>query len=413
MTHELKILNMLLDRYERSGHCLPGKESNRRIMLNLTGGEYKEYRENDPSIAEINHSIKSLESEGLIAPYWREGYEDWLYGRISLNLNSLEKAYSKAGRKPLSETADILLNIIQRALIQIATTWKLRFLKDESARLQNSLRTSRLLPKDTAQVEAITKVLQYTEKGPELMRVISTNCFQDSKYLEQNLLSNLVSIAKAYEPDLVANQALDDELLTQNVVLEQLGILTYPEIFEFCGNAILIFSEGSVNTGVFENGFCLQSENLHNLAGVDISGIQNLYFIENRTNYRYIVRHGIQEDTLVFYHGGFYSPMKLMLFNMISKSAGPNTNFYFWGDIDLGGFLMYTRLKKNIFAELRPWKMGLEDYEAYKSQGVMRSESYIELLRIRTDDKQFDPCFFPVSNAILESKTTVEQEVML
>ena len=134
MTHEVRILNLLLDRYERSGHCLPGKESNRRIMLNFAGGEYKEYRENDPCIADINNDIESLAAERLITTYWRKGYESWLYGRISLNLDELDRAYAKAERKPITAMVDNLRNAIHQAMAKIQTRWKLKFLEDEAAR---------------------------------------------------------------------------------------------------------------------------------------------------------------------------------------------------------------------------------------------------------------------------------------
>ena len=67
MAPDLDILNLLLDRYERSGHCLPGKQSNRRVALSLTRGEYPPYRENDPYTQEINRAIERLAAEQLVA----------------------------------------------------------------------------------------------------------------------------------------------------------------------------------------------------------------------------------------------------------------------------------------------------------------------------------------------------------
>jgi len=64
MAYEVDILNLLLDRYERSGHCLPGKESNRRIMLNLSKGEIKGYRENDPYEPLVKTLFQLIASEG-------------------------------------------------------------------------------------------------------------------------------------------------------------------------------------------------------------------------------------------------------------------------------------------------------------------------------------------------------------
>jgi hypothetical protein len=413
MIQENEILNLLLDRYERSGHCLPGKNSNRKVALAFTRGEYPRYHENDPCVIEINGTVQALADAGFITFTWRKGYIGWLLDKVYLNLDSVTQVYAKVGRKPLVDTADIFSEMLQQATITIRTSWKLRFLQDEVLRLQKNLRPSRLIPNDKVQTEAILKVLQYTENGPELMRVISSNCFHDSKYLERNLLPQLVSITKTYEPELITYRSLGEEVLTQSVVLEQLGILTYPEIFEFCGDVRLNFSEVGIDAGAFQNGFCLQSENLELITSVKLDKITTILLVENRTNYRYLILRGVPSDTLVIFHGGFYSPMKRKLFRLFAEAVHPTSDLLFWADIDLGGFLMFTRLKNDIFRGLVPWKMGLDDYEEYKSYGFVRSSSYLDSLRQRMKDEQFDPVFFPVADAILKNGTTVEQEIML
>jgi len=412
MTREIEILNLLLDRYERSGHCLPGRESGRRVMLHMKR-DYADYRENNPFATEVNHTIQGLEEEGFVSFSWCKGYEGWLLDEVWLNLNSVDEAYIRAKREPLSTSSDALYYIVCQTITKIRTPWKLRFLEEEAERLRKSLRPSRLLPRDIVQAEAIMKVLQYTENGPELMRVISTNCFRDSKYLERNILSQLVSITKAYDPDLVEYRAMGNEYLTQNVVLKQLGIITYPEILEFCGNIHLAFPATQINTEAFENGFCFQSENLHLLSSIELSCIKTLLFVENRTNYRRLVLQGIPDTTLVIYHGGFYSPVKRRLFHMMSDSAGTSRESLFWGDIDLGGFLMFTRLKRDLFPNLIPWKMGLEDFERYKACGIRQSTSYLGSLQNKLEEKKIDPIFFPVARAMLKEGVTIEQEIMI
>lgn len=413
MTREAELLNLLLDVYERSGHCLPGKESNRRVILRMGQGGYADYRENDPSVEEANRAIQALENEGLLSAKWHTGYEGWLYDRVYLKLDMLEQAYAKVNREPLSQSADTLVHIVRQATTKIQTPWKLLFLEQEAERLEKSLRPSRFLPRDATQAKAVLSVLQYTERGPELMRVISANCFCDSKYLERNLLPQLTSITKAYEPDLIAYRALGEKVLTQNVILNQIGILTYPEILEFCGKAFLSFCATILDTQAFLNGFCLQSENLDLLNGINIFHINTLLFVENRTNYRHLVLQGVPEDTLIVYHGGFYSPVKRKLFSLLSGSTNPSINTLFWGDIDLGGFLMFTRLKKELFPNLIPWKMDLKDFEEYKSFGVKRSSAHLDSLRTKMEEEKFDPYFIPVAHAILAEGVTVEQEIMI
>lgn len=411
MTADIEIINLLLDRYERSGHCLPGKSSNRRVALAMSRGEYPPYRENDPSNIEVNHIIESLSKEGLVSYTWRKGYEGWLLDKVYLNLEELPSAYVKAGRVPLSETASGLRQLIQQYASQIKTPWKLQFLEDELSKLEKNLRPSRHL--DSNNTEAVLKILEYTEYGPNLMRVISANCFHDSKYLERNLLSNLTSIAKAYEPELIAFRDAGEELLTQSVILEQIGILTYPEIFEFCGAARLALSNSVLDISPFHKGFCLQSENMNYISGLSFHRIKKVLFIENRTNYRDFLRQGFPNDWLIVWHGGFYSPTKKRLFQLFSDHLPASVEVRFWGDIDLGGFLMFTRLKQEIFHDLIPYRMGLEDYNQYKLYGLERKSSYLTLLQQHMKQKRFDAVFMPVAEEILRSKVTIEQEIMV
>lgn len=413
MEHYEEILNLLLDRYERSGHCLPGKQSNKRIALTMRPKEYAVYKDNDPKVQEINSIVLAMANDGLVSFSWRKGYENWLLDKVYLELGRLSDAYARVNRIPLVVTAQTLRQLIQIAQEQITTPWKCQFLSDEYTKLREKLRPSPLLPQDSILAEAILKVLTYTEQGPELMRVISTNCFQNSKYLEKNLVSKLVSIAKAYEPELMKYRAMEEDVLSQNEVLKQIGILTYPEIYEMHGCISLVLAEAVVDTGAFGGGFCLQSENVDSLLKLQLGGTKTVLFVENRTNYRRLVLNGGMKDTLIVFHGGFYSQAKRNFFRMIADNLSTSIEVKFWGDIDLGGFLMFTRLKRDLFPELIPYRMDQSEYETYKAFGIERSATYLELLRQRMADGSFDLIFNPVAEAILAYGRTVEQEIML
>lgn len=413
MGHDAAILNLLLDRYERSGHCLPGKQSNKRIALTMRPKEYAAYKDNDPDVQEINSAVLAMENEGLVSFTWRKGYENWLLDKVYLELDRLSDAYARVNRIPLAVTARTLRQLIQSAEEQITTPWKCQFLSDEDARLCEKLHPSQLLPQETSLAEAILKVLAYTEQGPELMRVISTNCFRDSKYLEKSLLSKLVSIAKAYEPELMRYHAMEEDVLSQNEVLKQIGILTYPEIYEMHGSVSLVLEGAVIDIGLFSGGFCLQSENVGSISKLQLGGIKTVLFVENRTNYRRLVLNGGLEDTLIVFHGGFYSQAKRNYFRLIADVISPSTEVKFWGDIDLGGFLMFTRLKRDLFPRLVSYRMDQDEYEVYKAFGVERSTTYLDMLRQRMADESFDPTFNSVAEAIIANGRTIEQEIML
>ena len=413
MKHDDAILDLLLDRYERSGHCLPGKQSDKRVMLAMSAKSYPPYKNNSPETQNINAAVMGLETEGLVSYSWRKGYESWLLDKVYLNLDRLPAAYARIRRTPLAQTAQALQQLIMDAQSRITTPWKLAFLRDEHQRLSEKLRPSQLLPQEPAIAEAILRVLAYTEQGSELIRIISTNCFRDSKYLEQHLESKLVSIARAYEPELTKHRAMEEDVLSKNEVLKQIGILTYPEIFEMHGNIYLTLENTDLLIGAFQHGFCLQSENAELLQGISLDEIQRIVFVENRTNYRHMVMSGGSQDTLIVYHGGFYSQAKRRFFQLLADSLPDGTAVQFWGDIDLGGFAMFTRLKRDLFPTLEPYRMGLDDYEAYRKHGLVRSSTYLESVGKQMTEGTFDPIFHPVARAIIHNGQTVEQEIML
>lgn len=413
MKHDDTILDLLLDRYERSGHCLPGKQSDKRVMLTMSAKAYPPYKDNSPETQHINAAVMELEAAGLVSYSWRKGYESWLLDKVYLNLDRLPDAYARIRRTPQAETAQTLQQLILDAQSRITTTWKLAFLRDEYQRLSEKLRPSQLLPQDPSIAEAILRVLAYTEQGPELIRIISTNCFHDSKYLEQHLDSKLVSIARAYEPELMKHRAMEEDVLSKNEVLKQIGILTYPEIFEMHGNAQLILSDTILPVGAFQHGFCLQSENAALLQRIQLDGIHRILFVENRTNYRHMVMNGGLRDTLIVYHGGFYSQAKRRFFQLLADALPDGAAVQFWGDIDLGGFAMFTRLKRDLFPTLEPYRMGLDDYKAYRNHGLVRSSTYLESVKKQMTEGTFDPIFLPVARAIIQNGQTLEQEIML
>lgn len=413
MKHDEVILNLLLDRYERSGHCLPGKQSDKRVMLTMSSRTYAPYKDNNPETQNINAYVLLLEKEGLVSYAWRKGYENWLLDKVYLNLDKLPDAYARVSRTPLFQAAEKLQQLIVDAQSRITTPWKLAFLRDEYQRLCDKLRPSQLLPQEPAIAEAILKVLIYTECRPELIRIISTNCFRNSKYLEQNLEGKLISIAKVYEPELQKHRAMEEDVLSKNEILKQIGILTYPEIFEMHGNINLVLLDTVLQIGTFQHGFCLQSENVELLQQISLNEIKSILFVENRTNYRHMVMNGGVKDTLIVYHGGFYSLAKRRLFQLLADSLTDSVVTLFWGDIDLGGFAMFTRLKRDLFPALVPYRMGLADYETYKNQGMLRSSAYLEFLAKQMHDGTFDPIFNPIASAIINCGQTVEQEIML
>lgn len=145
-------------------------------------------------------SLLALAENGWLEYSWRRGYENFLPDRAWLNLNQVERAYAFCGRVPRQEHAAALQAVLLRYQGRFLLSWKNRFAEDQLRFLQEHLKPSRLLPADPQEAENLLKILRYCDTHSAMERVLSVNCFQDSKYLEHTLEQKPIPVIRQYEP---------------------------------------------------------------------------------------------------------------------------------------------------------------------------------------------------------------------
>ena len=120
MIIEAKILNILIDKYEKSGHCLPEKSSNRGVILVLGSKDYPDYKTNSYNIVtEVNSAIQILENKKYVTAKWRRGLEGKLYEKVYLNLPNIDQIYCFLNRQPLVMGAQSVREILLQAFDSI------------------------------------------------------------------------------------------------------------------------------------------------------------------------------------------------------------------------------------------------------------------------------------------------------
>jgi hypothetical protein len=160
-----------------------------------------------------------------------------------------------------------------------------------------------------------------------------------------------------------------------------------------------------------KRGACINSDSIQDLERIILRGINKIIFIENKTNYSEYNMKYRNENEFVVYHGGFYSPARGTFFTII-KEAADKTPIYFWGDIDYGGFKMFTRLKRNIIPTVEPLYMSEKEYSAYLDYGVEKSSEYINKLDSLSKNSDY-VVFHKVIELIIQNKKIVEQENLI
>jgi len=413
MNYRKLILNRLLDKYERSSAYKGTASTNRRILINLCSDEFPEYNiEHTPTKELINSVVMDLEKEGIIGFEWMRFEKGNIISRIWLKLDALQEAYRQAERVPKREQVENALAMVYQLKSRVTSPWIRNFLEDAQAWMEQKLSIPPFLPEDSDLMQNLLKALLFIDtKGEDelLERVFSLRCFGDSKYFEKNLRRRLLGILKKYwqEEDLQAGEWTDDEILAL------IGIVKAPEQVEFCGNVLASIHGQAVDFSPLVHGVAINAPTIRDLVISDLPEVKRILFIENKANYvDYVFKRRTPEE-LVIYHGGFYSPVKGLFFKKIYDAACRcGITFYHWGDMDLGGFQIFKRLKTQIIPTLRPYLMDVDAFMSMKRFWQAFDSKYAQALEKLLNDEEYQE-FHQLIQVMLKEKARVEQEAFL
>lgn len=401
MTYCSMILDKLLDKYETR---TAGSNRRVRIVCDKTDVKIPDIESNE--YGDFRDAMLYLKNKKFIELDWVR--KDLVIKSIWLILDNAENVYSYLGREKITSKVNSVLKLIDATLTQIEVDWIYRFLKSVRDNMANSNKLTGIWCKEHAVLKdfltALTSIDKIRGKAVS-MRAFSVKAYGDSKKFEREIKQHIIPVIKNNEPDL-----LDAEEISDREALAQVGIIMMPEIFEFCGNVRVHFTNGIVDFSPVSKGACLSSECIVDIRQIDILETDKIIFIENKTNYSEYCLNNKTSRELVVYHGGFYSPQRGEFFRKLCSKA--NIPVYFWGDIDYGGFKMFVRLKNNIINTLIPLNMDIHAYNRYKDNGLKKSDEYISRLKLLTDNSDYN-LFSDVIGAIADEKITVEQESFL
>lgn len=406
------LLSHLLNKYEKSKHLTQPGSSARRVMLRIEKHEFPEYTYEDAQTRDDwNTIVKDLEAQGLLSA-------QWVYGRpvlscVVLNLDRLPECYQLAGRTHPKELANTMTEQINTRLSHITTDWILAWQDDICRQAKETFRIPSYYKNSAALLDKLLTAFSVYDAlhGESItMRAFSNKCYQNTKTFEQEVRDIFVRIASAYSSELM--EACKQKEMGDRECLAYLGIYARPELYELSGNCTIQTEKGDICvSAAAPYGLALPSTGVDSIQCFDLSGIEKIVFIENKTNYDEFILSELQPDEMAVYHGGYLSPQKRKFFNKIAGSLQSQIQVVFWADIDLGGFQMFEQLQK-IFPSLSPMRMSETDVEAHQTTGLKRSEHYLGEVRSALNCNKY-PFFQAAMEKILQYGVTIEQEAFL
>lgn len=399
--YDKKIVNKLLDSYE-SSTLFTGKN---KVAVHIAFPFNKNtlpayFDESSLAYEEIHASMRELEQQGLINIEWKKGKEGHIISRAVLCTEALEKAYAYVHRVPKADMIRQnrkLLSELQRRYATPVYQALIAYLDNRLANAQSvkefidleNLSETEMLLTGIARIEQNNKVCY--------IREFSIEHFHDSKIFE--FMSG--KIARAMH--MFAAECKEKEL---EEILAEYGIYHTPNYVYFKGNVSLSIRDYVYRIGELHQGIGISGEDIERICFQDVTQIRKVITIENLTTFFRWEEPG----SLMVYLGGYHNSVRRRLLTRIYQVL-PKADYYHFGDIDVGGFLIYEDLRQKTGIPFKRYKMDLEHLMKYEKYGRTLTENdRVRIEKILKENPDVE--YADVLRYMLTKNVKLEQECM-
>ncbi len=347
--YEIKILNALLDQYERSKSFIGANKQNQSFSKKITEliPDYADEAKYDV-FSEVNEQVATLEKSRLILVKRckRGKIETDVISSVMLNTERLTEAYTALGRLPKADRNHELLTLLEKYKDSNAV---LRAFCNEQVKRINTNKKPQYSD-DLFKLEQILKVLNEIEKVEEetFIRNFSVRVLGDSKAFE-HIKAAVVSILCEYGdyPD-------------KDCVIQDLNIVNNPGYVYVKGNGVITISGQKIDFKYLNGDLGLSSAMLDNIEKIEVAA-SKVITIENLTTFNTFT----DKDAFVVYLGGYHNSIRRNLILKIYEN-NPDKAYYHYGDIDAGGFYILLDLRAKTGISFVPMNMDVITLEKYK-----------------------------------------------
>ena len=354
---ELKILNELLDLYEKSKTFL-GENKNRQTFKVTVSKLFQKYDDDSEYelYKEINQNLDTLKKKGFITT---KAEKSGKIRSVSLEENAIEQVYEYIKRTPKADRNNQIIELWDNYNdLQDDLFSPLReYIKEQKIRISIN-KAVQFFDGSFVDYEDLLNAVKavLSNQNEIFIRELSVKLFNNSKRLE--------AIENTVRSFLYKYGEYDDK----DTVLEEHNIIKTPTYVMVKGNGILHCGE-TIDLSKIKGDIGLSTQTLKDLSEVELNGA-NVITIENLTNF-----HKYHSDNeLVIYLGGFHNSIKRDFIRLVAK-CNPKTVFKHFGDIDAGGFYILEHLKRKTGINFIPHNMDIYTLEKNKNYWIKLTEN--------------------------------------
>lgn len=391
-SYSLDILNSLINKYEHSKLSKEGVKVNKKIKLTTKDKVLANYNIVDSFKyrSEIEFSLNELKNKDYINVIYNRGILD----SVILNLAKLNDIYKEVNKEsPI---------IIKEECLKILNDYN-----SSNNIINNFIDYSKdyiinkyILPKEYfSNKDELLLILNtlnnlFNLKEEMLLRDFSSKYLGDSKKFN-SIKNRIINIIKNFS---------DKEYLDNIDILEEYNIYN-PNKYVLIKNELKFkINNTIIDLFDFNFEFSLNEKMVDKLVILN-EDIKNIITIENLTTF-----YSIKWPGLVIYLGGFCNKMREKLLNKLYLKF-PNSNYYHYGDIDVGGIKIYYDLIKRTNINFIPYQMSIKELNDNKELLKELTKNDILNLNKMKDDIKYIK-FKDVICYMLENNIKLEQEIL-
>lgn len=368
MNYEKEILTKLVNIYEK--RSASSSKLQRTIKLKINKEKFPEYFTDTLGYED---AIANLKNKNYVIVHYMK--HDTVIDTIELNKDYIEEIESYLEVEGVNSKRLRLLNELAKYNDVVLVKFKNSILN----RIENNKSIKQYLNPDY--IDAI-KAIHYIEaiKQDTYERNLSNYIFNDSKKL-------------------IKLKPIIESIYEDNMIFEKKGILELPPYLYLKGEGLIKINNQIVDLSMLKSPVGIS------LLDVDIisfNNISKITTIENLTTF-----YNYESSGLIVYLGGFSTRSQMKILKKIKSIC---QNFYHFGDIDYGGFLILNNLMEELQIDIKAINMNLETLKSnLKYAQKFDDENYIKKLETLLNKPMLNK-YYDVINYMIENKIWLEQE---
>lgn len=387
---ELKVLNELLDLYEKSKTFL-GENKNHQTFKVSVSKLFPKYDDDSEFelYKEINQNLDLLQKKGFITT---KAEKSGKIRSVSLEENAIEQVYEYINRKSKADINKQMTELWDKYkdLQEESFSPLLEYIKEQQSRISTN-KAVQFFDKSFVDYEDLLNAVKavLSNQNEIFIRELSVKLFNNSKRLEtiENTVRSLLYKYGEY----------DDK----ETVLEEHNIIKTPTYVMVKGKGILHCGE-TIDLSKIKGDIGLSTQTLRALSSVELKGA-NVITIENLTTF-----HKYHSDNeLVIYLGGFHNSIKRDFIKLVAE-CNSNAVFKHFGDIDAGGFYILEHLKRKTEINFIPYNMDIKTLEDNKEHWIKLTENDKNKLSFIAENE----CYSEIIDFMIKNECKLEQEAI-